>query len=513
MAVTRTDAVKPETPSQMIHEFIKRDRLNVTNPREGVADYRNFADGETGIELTDEMEEVLKGLLGYKACENLGHKIVAEARDRLTFEEWECADEAVKKFLDKLFTREKIQERQAQVHYDTLLDADHGLAVNWDNAKKRVRIYREPWWDGCEGLFIAYDSHDDPVYAVKDWNVQFYDETGAVTGQGIRRVVYFDDRFERWVSTDAGMTWEPFPLPEDNGVWPIPWLTMQGEPLGIPYVHFRNTGRGQGVYGKSELHGGVLGLIVQVQDLHYAMSGGARFNGFPVITAAGVTLEKDAEGKDIPLEAYPGGILHTDNPQGKFGSIEAGDPSGLVTTRREKLHAISTTTQTPFHVIEGGEWPSGEALLRAEQPAVGKANSQVGSLKNCWSGVGHLAVKIQNRFGTEPELNEDIETALITARFASTERRDPLSKSVIVNNVKDVVSEQEARRLFGYTEKQAEDIGKEMEEERSSKAESDAIMFSRGIGTGLNRGGGAVQAQEDETKGTGAQTNTNQKRK
>jgi hypothetical protein len=479
--MAQTTATEAAQPSQLIHQAIARDRANYLPDGEKVSLYRDYVDGKHLLQLTEHMQAVLEGLLGHKFCENLAKKVVAEGRDRLRFEGWACENAAVKKWLDDLFSTARIKERQGKIHFDTLRDGNHAVAVNWDNTAQAVRIYREPWWDGTEGVFIGYNAVDEPVYAVKDWVVPNVNGTST-----LRRIIYFDDRFERWISADNGATWAPFILPEDNGVWPIPWVKTDGTPLHIPYVHFKDAGQGEDVYGTSELAGGLLGLIDQVQDIHYALSGAARLNGFPIVTIAGIQLPLKA-GSETEYEepkAAAGMILHSTNPDTKFGILQPGSPEGLKMVREVKLQAISVSARVPLHVITGGDWPSGEALMRAEQPAVGKAETQVDTFEQCWVSVAHKATEVWNRFGNGPKLIEDVKVAMIGANFAPTERRDPLSKSVIVNNLGDHISNREALKLMGYDDADADRIIKEKQDEGKAAAENQALLFSRGVGRG-----------------------------
>lgn len=490
-----TDIVKPRIPTEEIHAAIKNDRLrHCPSGEEGIKEYREYVGGKAGYALTEQMQEILEGLLTHKACENIGRKVITEARDRLRLLRLTCEDKETEKWLDDWYKTERIQARQSKIHFDTLRDGNHGVAVNWDKKKSRVRMYRELWWDGLEGLYIGYDRAEEPVYAVKDWFPSIADLSK------VRRVIWFDDRFERWASSDGGNSWQTFTLLGEES-WTGAWLDENDAPMGIPYIHFKNTGQGEDVYGNSELAGGVLGLIDQVQDTHYTLCGSARMNGFQVIWGTGVELKPlpGSPGNFEPVKAGPGAFLHSKDPQSRFGRIEPADPEGIIKTRTVKLQAISTTTQTPYHLISGGDWPSGEALMRAEQPAIGKATSQRDSLTNYWSMVAHLATKINNKWGKGPKLNTDIETAMIQAPFDGVDRRDPLTKSVIVNNLGDQISNQEALRIMGYTATEIENIMEEKKAAAKDAADNAALMFGRGVGSGTNLPGRGDPNADDPT--------------
>jgi hypothetical protein len=501
----RTNKVNTSDPTQAIHADIERERSNYLPEDEHVTDYRDYVNGKKLPQLTEDQSRILKGLIGKKAPENLARKVVSEARDRLRFLGWRSENAAVHEFLSNVYTLNKLKERQGKIHFDALRDGNHAVAVSWNNDKQRVEIFKEKWWDGKEGIFIAYGPADEPVYAVKDWIVEVEGQKG---GDAIRRVIYWPDRIERYVSYDGGASFERFMLEEDRdpetleAVWPIPWERLDGTPLGIPYVHFRNSGKGEDTYGSSELAGGVLELIDQVNDTHLVMSGAARVAGFPVVTATGVQLAPDPNDPDkvVQPEIAPGSLLYTPNPNAKFGQITAGDFEGISKVRHEKLNALSVSTATPLHSITGGDWPSGEALLRAEKPAEGKATTQKDTFENAWAEVGHKATELSNRFGSGPALDESIETARIESVFSPVERRDALSMSTIVNNLGDAISTQEKLRLMGYTDEQIKKIMAEKEAQADKDLERANLAFSRGVGAENNEepGRGSETGEEDE---------------
>lgn len=466
-----------------IHFQIMRDRSLYSTDAHLIQEFRDYAKGKHKLVLTPLMQEYLEGLLGAEFCDNICHQIIAEANGRIQFQQWKSPDDKTSTWLSGLYESANLLDRTAEIHYDCLTDGNHCVAVSWDNDEQEVCLYRELWWNGIEGVYVAYDSKDKPAYAVKDWLVETSD-----LGVVYRRVIYYPNRLERYVSHTGGMGWEPYLLPEDNGVWPLPWLDLDGKPLGIPYIHFQNAGRGTGNYGFSELTGGVPGFQNQINDLQYAASAAARFHGFPIIWSAGVAQIPDPErpGRFISPEMGPGTHLSSPNDQAKFGSIQPGDVAMILSVYNLKTRAVSRMTRTPLHAITGGDWPSGEALARAEAPAVGKGTAQVDKFKGCWTRVGIMAIKVWNRFsGQDPFPYEDEQQ--ITCQFGAVERRDPVSKSLVVTNLRNgmngpVISKAESRRIQGYTDQESDNIGAEMEEEAQQDAANAALQFSRGVG-------------------------------
>lgn len=472
------NSVMPEEQELTIHERIQRDRKKHFSDNDLLEKYKDYAAGKHVFVLTDKQKDLLRGVLGREFSDNVCHQIIAEAADRLHFLRWDCEDSTVADFLSDLYTTARLSDRHGEVHYDCLRDGNHAIAVNWDNDRQIVRVFREPWWDGKTGVFISYDDNDEPAYAVREW----------VNDEGNRRrAVWFEDRLERYISRDGGGTWEEYLLPEDDGRWPVPWVKRNGDPLHIPYVHFPNAGRGSQNYGMSELSGGVLGFQDQLNDLQYAMSAAGRLTAFQMIWMTGVKMKTDPKtGEEEAPNVGAGQVLHSPSSESRFGAIPAGDMSQLIRLYETKLKRVAQMTRTPFHMISGGDWPSGEALLRAEQPAVGKATRQIQKLASCWTAVGHKAVEVWNTFSTGQQLNEDVKSAMVKAVFEPPERRDILSKSAVVNNLGEVVSLQEKLRLMGYTPEQVDKIMEERAEEQRQALAAMQEGFDRGTSPGTN---------------------------
>lgn len=244
--------------------------------------------------------------------------------------------------------------------------------------------------------------------------------------------------------------------------------------MGIPYIHFANAGKMSGPCGKSELSGGILGYQDQLNDAQWSLSGGMRMTAFQVYWASGVGEFVDENGTPIEgsLKLTLGSFFTSKSADAKYGSIPAGDLSQVIAGYKEKLRRVAQISRTPLHTITGGDWPSGEALVHAERPAVEKAHTNLRKFRQAWIDMLHLAIKIQNRYGIGAKLDESIETATLGAVFDDPEKRDLLAKASAMNNLRGIVSVHESLRYLGYSEKQAEEIYQEMVQEEAQKAEA-----------------------------------------
>lgn len=496
----------PKNLEQVLHDEIATDRNSYLPEDEKVKTYREYVGGKMNLVLTQEQQDILTGLLGEKFCFNLSLVTVGSARDRLKFLRWACEDATVNEWLEQFYTTSELESRQSMVHFDTLTDGDHVIALDWDTEAVKVRMYREKWWDGEEGVYIAYDTQDRMKYGVKDWLIPLYDDKGQRQSKGIRRNVWFDDRLERYISLTNGETWEHYMLESEGNIWPVKWIKKDGKPLHIPYIHFRNQGLSdRNNYGTSELAGGALGLINQINDGHYVLAGAGRMEGYRLIWLAGLVIPEESPGVPGKVKAGPGSVLWSENPEFKAGAIEAGNPEGVLAIQLSKVRDYGIMTRTPLHLLTGN-YPSGDAIIRAEEPAKGKAESQVVSLKNSWVRVAHRAIEIWNAYGNKslPENPKKDSKALIAASFAPVERRDPLSMSVIVNNLGDRISDEQALRMYGFTETEIEKNMQEKQAAAESAMEREITQFSRGVGRGTEMPGRGPdpEGNDDSTTGT-----------
>jgi hypothetical protein len=344
-----------------------------------------------------------------------------------------------------------------------------------------------------------------PEFAVKEWRVQ-----DGLAAQKVRRNIWFPDRLERWESSGGGQTkdsWYPIALPDDTDefdkvVWPLPNVKQDGTPMGIPYIHFVNGGRMNGNYGMSELSCGVLGFQDQLNDLQYALSAAGRLTAFPQYWGAGIKLKnKEGSTEKMPVETAPGMFHTTENKDAKFGMFQSGDMSQIISVYLLKKKCVAMMTSTPIHIITGGDWPSAEALMRAELPAVGKARKQIASFKTAWVNIATYAMKVGNASPGVVNLNYDVKLGVITAKFADPEKRDVVSRSIVVHNLGPNCSFKEALRIMGYNEEQVIKIYEE------KKAE--ATDFGQGLLTGFAQGKFGIGSQNanDNKEATGGTTN------
>lgn len=410
----------PGNPPMNIHEQIEDDRkasLPEGSSWENIQTYRLYDRGKQASTLSPAQKHMLRGLLGASFSDNVLHKVVFEHAYRLALQPWKVEDAQVQAYLDRLWTLVTMPDFSSDVSYATVRDGVFAVGLKWLNpttrdGEGRVVFVKERWWDGRSGVFVAFGDDGLPTYAVKEWSERGYK----------RRTVYFDDRIERYWDKEGG--WSHFIAPDDDGQWPVPWIKRDGSPLHMPIITFAAVSDDDTPYGASIMSGGVLGLQDEINDIQRDITIAARMTAYQMYWATGVSPKVDEAGNPVKAEVGPGMMLENENPDAKYGVLAAGDMSQLLAAHGKKLQTVSYNTGTPLHAITGGDWPSGEALVRAEVPIVSWGKKMIESIGPSYSTLGHRSTEMFNVFGRGPRLNEN---ALITSPFEPPEKRDELT--------------------------------------------------------------------------------------
>lgn len=454
-----------------IHELILRDRDTYpTVAWSEIENFRNYYKGKQDNVLTDKQKAILEHLFNFSFSDNVCAQIISEASGRARMQAVNCSNPDTNTFLQHLYKTCRAVTMQNKVHRNTLRDGNGVVLVSWSNKYQKVQTYIEEWWDGTSGVWISYDEEGTVEYAVKDW------KTRELT---YRRIIWFEDRVERYESTD-NTTWIPYVYPgEPSAV--MPWTDL-GVPIGIPFIHFQNSNNTEGQYGISDLDGGVLGYQDQLTDTQWALSAAVRLTAFQSFWGTGIDIPNDpATGLPMEVTFGAGSFLHSKSPDAKFGVLPAGSVEGILSSYRAKLGRVAQMTRTPLHAITGGEWPSGEALLRAEMPAVNKAQTLIDHFTTTWVAVFVMCLKVHNRYTTGPKYLHDVAEAPIEVVFSDPAMPDRLSQASAVAQMKPSISILEALRLYGYSEIRAQAIYEELKEEKAQEGDSLLRAIDQGV--------------------------------
>jgi hypothetical protein len=413
------------------HLAMERDRALAIPEPETIEVYREYAAGDNVLALSEEQNHFLAGLLDHPFVDNIADALIATASDRMTFKRWKVDDAKVASFLFRLMVMNQIGGKQSDVHYAALRDGNTCVLLGWDVLAQRVTITHEEWWNGETGMFVHYTDWGVMDYAVKEWLGQ---EERDNLMQGVRyRTIYYPDHFERWRSFGIGVglggEWEDYQLESDvelpsvalNGrSWPA-WTDEVGEPLGVPVVHFANANRRPSNYGESDIKNAP-GYQDRMTDTQNSIQVAERLTGYQMYYSTGFTPDKDAAGTYVPPKPGPGTWHWSSSPDATFGVLPAGSLDALVKSYREKLQSIARSLRVPVHFFTG-DFPSGEALLRAETMLVDRVKQRIARFGPAWATAAHRSTRIANAFSDE-KLNTE---AMILSEWADPERRDPMT--------------------------------------------------------------------------------------
>jgi len=409
--------------------MIEREREAAFPNANQVVEFRRYVAGDHDGTIGYEQKQILGGAAKHPFADNVADMVIAATAARLDLTGFRVPDDAVAEFLaDDLFVRNQLGDLAYDCHYATARDGNHAVTLNWEADERattpstaggptngRVTLHLEDWWDGNVGIFVAYGRDGHPVYAVKEFREMI--DVGEGPKDRLRRTIYLPGEIQRYIKEAA--EWVGWRLPSDppggnDGV--VPWTRADGRSLGIPVVPFSNPRFGRRLYGASDLAGGFLAVQDQLNDVQIDITAAARMLAFQIITATGVEFPKD------PVLG-PGSILKSSAADARFGSIPAGDIGQLIDAHGTKLQTIARNASTPIHIITGGDWPAGVALVQAEKPLISKVERLAKTIGPSWATVAHRATEIANAFG-RAALDED---AAITAVFAAPEKLDPLA--------------------------------------------------------------------------------------
>lgn len=444
-----------------IHERVEEERaLAFPDPNE-VRIFRDYARGRQRNTLTREQNRALKGAR-IIIVENVLRRVLRVLTDRIQVTGYQVPATDVEAYLKLVWVYNWLEALYAQVVYATWRDGNGGVSLNWSKSKGRVVITREKWYDGISGIFFGYDDEGETQYAVKEWP-----EPG-----GRRRTVWFPGEVRRYVLGREG--WRYY-TDNRNPKGVTPWKRPDGRDLGIPAVHFarvvepadsavdnRDNER-DGNYGISMYAGGLLGLQDCVNEILRLILVAGRFTAFQIPTASGLKTKKnDQTGEPERVKVEPGMMLTSEDATTRFGHIPAGNIDQLLAALANFLRAIAAGADVPEHTIRG-QWPSGEALMRAEMPLIGAAKKGAAALGPAFASVAHKSVVLSNTFGGTA-YNEQ---AIITTLYSDPARFDLMTLTNLATARAEYVSLAEIHRLMGYTPDQHRQIMTERASEAS----------------------------------------------
>lgn len=317
----------------------------------------------------------------------------------------------------RVWEKNKMDSLQDVVHEFALADRETFVIVEWDEEMQLPRLVHNQRFidvgvvsegangDGM-GVWMVYENDDiyqKPMYAVKQW-VETTWTAGGIPHTVTRRTVYYSDRIERFVYDGGG--WKPF---EDENVQAIQSnLDKQGNPLGIPVIHFKNKGYRAEHWKAIPMQDAINKTLVDILA-------GNDLTAFKSFFAVGFIPTTDgkalaADGSNA-FSIGPGVINGVANAKdgATLQEIEGADMGPMMETLIKLVTLTAQITDTPVSRFVITAQIASEETIEAQNDALDKkAEDRRGLFGDSWSQVMIIARKITN-LNTAEALNEEVE--------------------------------------------------------------------------------------------------------
>ncbi len=343
---------------------------------------RNYYNGEHDVALTDRLKKFLPPRLQFR--DNFMNVVVDTLAERLKVLGFEIENEVAGEWVWDLWNSNRMDYTQGVIHTETVMLGDSYILCDWDEVRERPR-----WTHQMAEMIIP---HYDEARREIDWvSKKWLQHPNLGDEPETRLNIYFGDRVEKYVA--RGGVWAKYQDETDES-WPVPWLDKSGQPLGVPFIHFRNRPMGSD-FGQSEILN-----VIPMQDLLNK-------------TLIDLTMILDTlafpqrytvniNHGSSRLDIMPGSVaeFHSEFDGGSVGQWNAATVDGPIRSLEALVQHIAGTTRTPQHLFQvvGGA-PSGEALKTAEAGLVQKAKQRMVNFGNAWEDAVVMALKIQAAFG------------------------------------------------------------------------------------------------------------------
>lgn len=453
---------------------------------EDISGHREYYDGEHDTQLTERQRKYLQLKMGKEFNANYCPIVVDALAEKLIVTGFRIENPDQAELVWSWWNKSRMDHWQSVIHTAAVRDGDAYVMIEWDD-KRMIPVYTfEPAWDGASGVIMHYSSKRQHArFASKRWR----------TGEGSqeRLNLYLHDKIGKFqrragdVGVDGAQTdWEQI---EETD-----WTTSEGEPIGLPMVHFRNKDQGYN-YGTSELRD----VTPPQNALNKAI--------IDLVAAADTTAFRIywMVGDDpTGLEVVPGSWIYSlKPPQGEdsaaIGHIPGEDLSKLIAFKDSLAIEIARVSRTPISYFQiSKQRPREETLQQEEQGLVSKAKNRATTFGNSWEDAAVVAQNLWNSFG-EPkdgELTQVDPELEISTLWGDFETRNDLKMLQALKSKKELgIPEEFLWEEMGYSPKEIEEI-KSSPEYQTRVAQREALAM---LGSSPFGGGDDEEDDDDET--------------
>lgn len=416
---------------------------------------REYYDGVHESQLTDRLRQFLNVYGDGQFVANYCPMVVNAKADRLRVSAFDVEDGAQSDTLWRWWRHNRMDRKQNVLHRMSVRDADAFVLVEWDYVAGMPRFHIEPAFAG-DGVMVYYseERRDEIEFASKQWRIQY----GPNAGKRRRLNLYFPNRIEKYVSDDNqyGGNWAPYEdenSPPDVvqagriGMAAVHWWTSNGtengDPLGVPVVHFRHNDTGDS-YGTSHI-ANVMPIQDVVNKMLIDVIAGADSGGFGLLVGYGTD-------EWTGVKIGPGAIaaVSTKPTDAKLERLPSDDPRGLLSVYNAMVMEIARVSGTPLSYFQLSGQVAAEGTLKQQEVAlVSQVEKSQTDFGNAWEDCMNIARRLHNAFSSEPEIDTD---PIIEAVWHPAETRNEKEQAELlaIRVEKLGVSQEQAQIEMGY---------------------------------------------------------------
>ena len=370
---------------------------------------RDYYDGAQGAQVTERLREFMPSLAkGFEFKINVVSTIIQAITEHLNVKAWDSKNATLSDWAEDVWEANEMEAKQDDVHENVLVDGEYFVLVSWSEEKGMAewtptRAYTSPEVGGdgygCRMVYTQNDVNQPALYAIKRWS-----ETDARGHIVEYKTVYYADRIEKYFR-DGTLEWLRRPSPD--GEWPTPWVDENGEPLGIPVIHFTNKSE------ESEIED-VLAIQDAVNKSAIDTLISSDLTAFRIYIALGWIPTTDGqppkEDGSNWASIEPGKLYGTtrNKSEADFKAIEPPEETvnGLSTLTQQFIIWGALTTGTPVNrVITTKLIASDETLKQQEKPLENKVALRRALFGSKWKSCMNLSRKLHNLYSDEGELD------------------------------------------------------------------------------------------------------------
>jgi hypothetical protein len=365
---------------------------------------RKYHMGEHNVKLTDRLKQFLgKDFNGFEFRMNVVQSVSRSVVEKLGIIGFDSEDPDLIEWAQKVWGVNNMDAVQDDIYDAALCDGAHYVIVDWPVDGEYPRWLPQQYYTSTEvggdglGCFIRYEQDDpnlDPIVGVKIWTDKIDDK------QVQRRTLYFPDRIEKYARTGSGGDWQPI-MDEGDSAWPIPWVDVDGNPLGVAVIPFYNKWMIPEASDAYPLQDAVNKLVVDLLSTEDQTA-------YRILVALGFIPTKDglelkSDGSNA-LEIEPGVVVGTtkSKTEASFGAIDPPELAPLMDLVQQMILWLAFVTDTPVNrYITTKLIASDQTLKQQEMPLIAKVENRQKLFGRGFKMCFDMSIKLAALYGDE----------------------------------------------------------------------------------------------------------------